>query len=239
MSDQTIFEGAPTTNGSTSAQPDVSELVGEGKKYKTVEDALKALPHAQNHISVLESENAELRKKLEMNQESVDEILTRLREADRPKFSRQETEPETKPDVPVERIVEELLTKREKQSKIKHNLDEADKLMKAKFGTKAVEVLSSKANELGVSVDTLAGIASQSPRAFMEYFKEHSSFNPNHTSSTVNSESLEAGSNNGGARGKSYWDNLRRTNYNEYMTPRNQDARASDRHTLGKRYDTL
>lgn len=41
---------------------EVLEFVGPGKKYASLQDALKALPHAQKHISTLEGELAQLRE---------------------------------------------------------------------------------------------------------------------------------------------------------------------------------
>ena len=43
---------------------EVQELVGEGKKYQSPEDALKSVPHAQQHIQTLESELAEIKEEL-------------------------------------------------------------------------------------------------------------------------------------------------------------------------------
>ena len=57
---------APVDNQPTSAPafnvpPELSEFVGEGKKYGTVEAALASIVPAQQHISTLEQENNELR----------------------------------------------------------------------------------------------------------------------------------------------------------------------------------
>lgn len=50
----------------------VAELVGEGKKYKSVEELAKAKKFADEHIARIEQENAELREK---QLTKVDEVL--------------------------------------------------------------------------------------------------------------------------------------------------------------------
>ena len=56
---------------------EAANLIGEGKKYRTVEDALAALPHAQTHIATLEQENSEFKEKL-MSNDKLDQVLDRL-----------------------------------------------------------------------------------------------------------------------------------------------------------------
>src|SRR5687768_7954579 len=87
MTDQTIFsddvdqtpsDATPaTTTQENTIPPELVELVGAGKKYATVEAALKALPHSQSHINKLEAELATLREevtKRKTTQELLDEI---------------------------------------------------------------------------------------------------------------------------------------------------------------------
>ena len=56
---------------------EAQELVGEGKKYQSPEDALKSVPHAQKHIETLESELASVKEELtkrQTTQELIDEL---------------------------------------------------------------------------------------------------------------------------------------------------------------------
>ena len=56
---------------------EAAELVGDGKKYQSVEDALKSVPHAQKHIQTLESELASVKEELtkrRTTEELLDEI---------------------------------------------------------------------------------------------------------------------------------------------------------------------
>ena len=55
---------APVTPAIAPVPPELSELVGVGKKYSSVEQALAALPHAQTHIGNIEAENARMKEEL-------------------------------------------------------------------------------------------------------------------------------------------------------------------------------
>lgn len=59
----------------------IDKLVGDDKKYKTVDELAKGTAHAQEHIRKLEEENASLREKHEAknaSEEMVNEVLARL-----------------------------------------------------------------------------------------------------------------------------------------------------------------
>jgi len=54
------------------------DFVGDGKKYNSVEDALKSVPHAQKHIQTLESELATLKEEL-TKRKTAEELLDELK----------------------------------------------------------------------------------------------------------------------------------------------------------------
>lgn len=78
MSEQTIFngEGDQTPPVVTPPSPvvptELQELVGQGKKYATLDDAIKSVPHAQTHIAKLEQEAAQLREELQKRKAAED-----------------------------------------------------------------------------------------------------------------------------------------------------------------------
>ena len=69
---ETIFDGAttptepvvPEVTPTNTIPQELVDLVGENKKYKTVEDALKSVAPAQAHISKLEAELAQLKEQI-------------------------------------------------------------------------------------------------------------------------------------------------------------------------------
>lgn len=78
MSEQTIFNGEvdqtpPVVTPPSPVVPtELQELVGQGKKYATLDDAIKSVPHAQTHIAKLEQEAAQLREELQKRKAAED-----------------------------------------------------------------------------------------------------------------------------------------------------------------------
>jgi hypothetical protein len=80
-------EVKPDTTTTPTIPQELAELVGQGKKYSTVEDALKSVPHAQKHISTLEADMIALKEELAKRktaQELLDEIKSRDTHTEQP-----------------------------------------------------------------------------------------------------------------------------------------------------------
>lgn len=171
MSDS-IFDGdgttlpAPSTPPSPPALPDhLKELVGEGKKYATVDKALESIPHAQAHISKLEQEMAQLREKV-AEAAAVDEVYKKLMD------SMNKTGEATPPTVAGldEASVLALLERREAEAVAKANVSRVKDALVGKYGDKAEEVYKAKAQELGVTPQFLNEVVRKSPKAAEELF---------------------------------------------------------------------
>ena len=73
MSEEQVTQAESNTQETqqqdTQAKPfeiptEAQALVGEGKKYASAEEALRSVPHAQQHIKTLEEEMAQLKRDL-------------------------------------------------------------------------------------------------------------------------------------------------------------------------------
>ena len=219
--DQPQADATPQGN-----QPQVPEylsgLVGDGKKYGTIETAMQSIPAAQDHISRLEQENADLRSKM---QEAED--LKTLIEKQLGNGQQQGQEPVTAGEpLDIDARIDERMNARSHAEKVRDNLLSVDKAMKDKFGDKAQEQLALKAAELGVGVEFLQNTASASPKAFLAYFGMTDQSQPVAPSasvqSSVNTEAM--GNHNRGIQPgtKAYYDNLRKTNRAEYYSTKVQ-----------------
>lgn len=175
----------------------LSEFVGEGKKYATVEEAIKSVPHAQSHISKLEEELRTLREELGKSR-SAAEILAELKEAMTQNTNNDEP---TSPNVVSPEVINELVDKALKQKTAEQqaadNIRTANRVMVEKFGEKAQKVLVDKATELGMDVSYLKATAARSPKAFLALMGVQDSApaatgSMRTTSSSVNTEVLDA-----------------------------------------------
>lgn len=195
MSEQTIFDNQPDQPPVVDPPkpqfqlPDsVAELVGEGKKYASVEKALEALPHAQTHIQKLETELADLRKAQE-NSQSAEEVLRAIQEAKEKLQTPGAALDQEALAKLVATTLDSQLTVREQQTRAQSNAKQVMEALRQKHGDKAKDVYVAKAEELGISVQRLNELASESPKAALAYFGA-APVASTRTHSTVNTASL-------------------------------------------------
>lgn len=197
MTDATIFDDQPATPPANEVTPPVAptivlpdsvkELVGPGKKYTSVEKALEALAHSQNHIATLEADNRTLREKAE-SAVTVDTVYETVQELLKKERSTSGSAPLD--EAALGSVLDRKLTEREANAKRAGNVESVKSALTGKFGEKASEVFRAKAEELGLSVQTLNELAATSPKAALEYFGVKPTGVPSRPSSTVNTEAL-------------------------------------------------
>lgn len=172
------------------------ELVGEGKKYQSVEEALKSVPHAQKHISTLEAENARIKAELE-SRRSTEELLAEIRSGIVPAGV---TPTQTGLDpTQIEDVVTTLLERKEAALKAKTNINSVVSKFTEVFGdrVKAEEEYNKLAESAGLDVPTLNRLAATSPEAVLKLAGMSGTVNhalsPSKPSSTVNTTALNSG----------------------------------------------
>lgn len=205
MVDQTsVFEGSEqnldqgqvqeNNQANTFAVPDsLSELVGEGKKYSSVDKALESIAPAQDHIQRLESEMAEMRAKLDA-QSSVEETLR--------KFTEQKAvdTPTSQPvdlNEVVNQVTQRLDANAQAEQRVANQKSVANKLAE-QFGDmqKAKGMFEAKAKELGMSVQDMDNLAATSPQAVFQMFGTGAqSTSQRATQSSVNTEAMQSTTN--------------------------------------------
>lgn len=198
MSDS-IFNGETTPEVVTPTEiqlpPEVSEFVGEGKKYRSAEEALKAVPHAQKHIQTLEQEMAQLREEVS-KRKAAEELLEEIKSGI---VQPSEVTPTSKNVDPEEiyKTVSKVIEQREAQQSAQINISEVTKTFTDKFGTKAEEVYVKLANDTGLSIPELNKLAARSPTAVFKLagFVPQQSAPVGKITSSVNTESLHQGNN--------------------------------------------
>jgi len=144
------------------------------QKYATVQEALKGLSNAQSHIPKIEADNNTLREALEAANkklekvDSLEDIVQKLSSG------------EPKDDQPVvqqgvsseelEAVVAKMLQNNKQQDAQLNNELAVSKHLVDKFGDKAQEVMASKAEEMGVTVNDLQSLARKSPKIVTAMF---------------------------------------------------------------------
>jgi hypothetical protein len=169
MSD--IFNATEATSpASTQTTGSVEELVGDGKKFATVEDLAKGKQEADTFIEQLKGEMAGLRSDLDQRVTSTAllEEIRKEREAQLQQ-SADAAQGNTSPQLDqgdITNLVNQTIEQREVQQTATGNILSVDTKMKEMYGEKAQEVMLQKAKASNISVEFLQDIASKSPEAF-------------------------------------------------------------------------
>ena len=221
MSD--VFSTA-TNHSVVAATPSASmlaDLVGEGKKFATPEDLAKAKIEADAFINQLKDENKGLRESAQRDANAGDNLAALQRELAelKAKLNKSaEPSPNTTGELTtgqLENLVAGVMTKKEQERTAAQNMRDAnDKLVKfAGSLEKALEVLKSRASELGLSVYDLKAMAEKSPTAFLQIMGAASgkpSATPDLSTPQVNSAAMPLTNGQPTQGTAAYYNNLRK-----------------------------
>lgn len=144
---------------------EAQELVGEGKKYQSPEDALKSVPHAQKHIETLESELASVREELskrQTTQELIDELKSGVQTPAQTVQSGELNQDN------VMDLVNQTIATREANAKAESNAQTVAAKFTEQYGDKAEDTYNSIAKELNLSVKQLNELAATSPTVVLK-----------------------------------------------------------------------
>lgn len=229
----------------TSTEDFVEQLVkAKGENWKDPQVIAKGKIESDRHIESLTKQIAEMREDLEKtkNRASIENqlqdkagVATQTTEV--PKTNNSDgVEANTKPDttVDIEGLVEKTLAERERKAVVDRNIKEVNAHLEQTFGTEAAREVQSRAAEIGMSMEQLQLIASESPAAFYRLIGE---------APAAESAGVVRGSvNTAAALNKTtntdfeYYQNLRRSNPNLYYSAKIQNEMAESRVRLGDKF---
>ena len=156
---------APAPQPTLAVPTEAQEWIGDGKKYKSVDDALKAVPHAQSHIKTLEQELAEARAEL-AKRKAAEDLLNEIKQAS---ASQQVTPSSVEADPEVlSQIVEQVLEKKTAQQTAQQNAKTVIDRLTAVYGEKAKDQYFALAANSGMSINDLDMLSMKSPSAVLK-----------------------------------------------------------------------
>lgn len=209
---------APTVETLTGT---VAELVGEGKKYKTVEALAASVQYANEHITRLEKEAREKQEKIDAAARA-EEVFNKLLNDKQQNAPTLPTSSGMTPEQ-VTKLINDNLTQFERNKTAEANKKTANDLIVNHFGdqTKAIAFLTSKAAELGLSTQFLAETASRSPSALINLLginvNNQSALNSVITSSVNTTVTTNTGTPKHGT--VEYYQAMYKTDKKKYYTP--------------------
>lgn len=163
-----------TGEGANQRSEPFADLLGSIKnergepKYKSTEDALKALSNAQQFIPQLQEENKELRQKYEELARQLDKFKHIEESIERLSASQREngqTSQVTIDENMIAEIAERTLSQREALARQQSNLKLVTDTVISKFGEAAEKEFYKRASDVGMSASEINSLAAKNPLA--------------------------------------------------------------------------
>lgn len=207
----------------------LNALVGEGKKFKTVEDLAKGKQAADEHIARLERELADLRTDSTTRarlEEIVDRLTSQERtqennyEGDNRNLSESPSQPQLNQDA-LERLIDQKLTRREQRQTATQNQQAVIAQLQQVFGTDYLSKLEARRTELGLERSDMDALAARSPTAFMALVSPTQAGTGHTTAprSSVRSEALPTQTVTAQPGTWAYYEALKKSDPKKYWTP--------------------
>ena len=221
----TLFNTTSTDPGIEQIDPNkdyLAELVGEGKKFKDPVALARAKKEADNFITQLTRENAEMRKENETlttevrSRQTVEEILkSNLKPQTQQTQNNQNTvEPENQEQVQTltPQDIEEMLNRREQAKSAQSNADLVRERLEKEWGPNYEVHLREQAKALGVGTKFLDDLATSQPQAFFKLvgLDEKPATSTGLPQRTVSTEALGAQRGQKIEKGASYYNKMRK-----------------------------
>ena len=181
MSDQTIFEqqntqpvttATPTNqNPPVDSSADLLKLIVNEKgeqKYKTIQDAIIGLQHANSHIQTLLNE----KRQVEQDVASLRTAAEKVAELERVVSELTKAPPQATPaaidPIQIQELVSQAISETKTKEEQKQNTSVVVNAAKQTFGEKAEELFYSRAQDVGLSREQINSLAASSPQAALK-----------------------------------------------------------------------
>ena len=226
-----------------------AELIGEGKKYKDLSAAAKALLEKDRFIERLKAENAEVRASLQ-GEEKMDAFLEKLRAAQNsgtasnsvtnqgePSTNQNQSNNQTPSKALTVEEVQKLMEDRERTAAEQRNLEASIQKVRDAFGANYKAVMTAKADELGMSQDYLLNLAKTQPKAFAKLIDADVAQQGRGTTPTSSVNTAALGGKRTGEKNNEYYKTLRKQIGDaNFFQPNIQNQLHKDAQRLGEAF---
>jgi len=156
----------PPTPQASVIPPELSEYVGVGKKYASIDEVYKAFPNAQKHISTLETDLAAAKEEL-AKRRTTEELLNDIQTGLATKTVETPTVPLTQSQDISQIVRNELVKKQNEDLSLANQIAVVTEFKKI-YGEKAQIEFDKLATDLGVPITSLNQLAATSPNAIFK-----------------------------------------------------------------------
>lgn len=143
------------------------------RKYKSVESALEALKHSQEHIPKIQGDNELLTQEVESlksQQAKIDNLTDIVSRLSAPKEDVVNQPESTFNEQDVAKLIQQQLTQNQAEASKQSNIKSVTETLSQSFGTEAESKFYGKAEELGMTREAFNELAGTSPKAVLAFF---------------------------------------------------------------------
>ena len=147
----------------------LSELVGDNKKFKSVNDLAKGKAEADRYVEMIIKQKDELANdylKLKADYDARAKLEELLDQRTPAKEEHTPSSPSPK-EVDFDSLIEKKISERERQRQREENINKTKQMLKEQLGSNYSRKLQEKLNELDLSEDEAFAMASRSPKALI------------------------------------------------------------------------
>lgn len=196
--DNAFGAAAPTQEGSaTPPANDLGALLSNIKnengeaKYKSLEDAIRALDHSQRYIPDLKTQLTGAQSKIATLEEQLNKFSNIEESVQRLLAKEQNSNGNPAPvagldEQAVMRLVQQSLQQSKSAEMAEANFRLVNENLVKKFGDKARDVVATKARELNTTPEALQGLAKENPQLVLTLFQTPAQSDPTHTTGSRN-----------------------------------------------------
>jgi hypothetical protein len=241
-----LFEEAQTTEQTNGQEESYLDQVvkTKGTNWSDPEVLAKGKLEADTYIQSLEGQLADLRTDMS-KQDYAAQLIQELKgeatatgDVSLALQNTASTEDTTTPvgqsEEDLKSLVEKALSDRDKSKVTESNQQLVEAELTKKFGNDAQAEVSKRAKELGMSLDRMQEIASESPNAFLSLMGQPEQNLSSMTSSSIRTESVTQQASSD--RDWNYYQKLRKENRNLYYSPKVQQQILDDKLRLGGKF---
>jgi hypothetical protein len=214
-----LFEDLPSVDPAVDY---LTELVGEGKKFKTPQELALGKAEADAFIERLKLETQELRNELSTRvkyEEFLDKLNSaQLSNSQQPSGDDQQQQKPAMSPEEIARLVATQINQTEAQKTAQQNLALVENRLREALGPNFASKLRQQAAELGLSDQEVKNLAETKPKALFRLLGLDSD-RPNEQFAPPPKTQVTGFAPTGQKRGKSYYDEIYKTDPTRYYSP--------------------
>lgn len=226
----------------------LEELVGEGKKFKTVEDLARGkvesdlyIEHKNRAQDELRAEYTRLQNEYNSGQ-SLKELIDQLKSNKESQNDNTQNVPDDKSDKfdlkQIEEMIRSNISATKQQEKEEQNFNSVQAKLKEAYGDNYATVLKQQISELGLTADFVNDLAKKHPTVLYRTLGlEGQRQNETFQAPPASKNRSDPFAPNVAKRTWSYYEKMRKSKPAEYFSPKMQDQMFKDATALGSAFN--